>query len=158
MMTNISLTLPDWSQHETTLSELCTQSEYTLLYFYPKDNTSGCTLEAQGFNALLPEFAKSKTQIIGVSKDDHKSHCKFQEKYELQIKLISDTELVLHTDPRFDTWQEKSMYGRKYMGTMRTSFLLDASGEIVYKRDKVKPATHPEEVIAKLQELMHKTI
>ncbi len=147
MMTNISLTLPDWSQHETTLTELCAQSEYTLLYFYPKDDTSGCTLEAQGFNTLLPEFEKLNTQIIGVSKDEHKSHCKFQDKYELKIWLISDTDLVLHTDPRFDTRKEKSMYGRKYMGTMRESFLLDKSGEIVYKWAKVSPANHPQEVL-----------
>lgn len=147
MMTNISLTLPDWSQHETTLAELCTKSDYTLLYFYPKDDTSGCTLEAQGFNSLLPEFEKLNTQIIGVSKDEHKSHCKFQDKYELKIWLISDTDLVLHTDPRFDTRKEKSMYGRKYMGTMRESFLLDKSGEIIYKWGKVSPANHPQEVL-----------
>jgi peroxiredoxin Q/BCP len=126
------------------------------LYFYPKDSTSGCTLEAQGFTTLLPEFTQLNTQIIGVSKDDHKSHCKFQDKYELQIKLISDTELVLHQDPRFDTWKEKSMYGRKYMGSMRESFLLDASGEIIYKRNKVKPETHPAEVLEKLHEIIKK--
>lgn len=146
-MKNFSLSLPDWSQHETTLQELCSQSKYTLLYFYPKDDTSGCTLEAQGFNTLLPEFEKLNTQIIGVSKDEHKSHCKFQNKYELKIALISDTDLVLHTNPRFDTWKEKSMYGKKYMGTMRESFLLDKSGEIIYKWSKVTPANHPQEVI-----------
>ena len=117
------------------------------MYFYPKDDTSGCTLEAQGFNILLPEFEKLNTQIIGVSKDEHKSHCKFQNKYELKIALVSDTDLILHTDPRFDTWKEKSMYGKKYMGTMRESFLLDKSGEIIYKWNKVSPATHPQEVI-----------
>ena len=146
-MNLITLSLPDGSQHETTLTELCTQSDYTLLYFYPKDDTSGCTLEAQGFNALLPEFAKLNTQIIGVSKDEHKSHCKFQNKYELKITLISDKDLVLHTDTRFDTWKEKSMYGRKYMGSMRESFLLDKSGEIIYKWKKVGPAIHPQEVL-----------
>lgn len=147
------VSLPDGSQHETTLSELCAQSDYTLLYFYPKDDTSGCTLEAQGFNALLPEFERFNTQIIGVSKDEHKSHCKFQNKYGLTISLISDTDLVLHTDPRFDTWQEKSMYGRKYMGTMRESFLLDNSGDIVYKWAKVSPATHPMETLAYISNL-----
>lgn len=117
------------------------------MYFYPKDDTSGCTLEAQGFNTLLPKFEKLNTQIIGVSKDEHKSHCKFQDKYGLKIVLISDTDLVLHQDPRFDTRKEKSMYGRKYMGTMRESFLLDKSGEIIYKWSKVSPANHPQEVI-----------
>lgn len=149
----LNITLPSWSQHETTLTELCAQSEYTLLYFYPKDDTSGCTLEAQGFNTLLPEFAKLNTQIIGISKDEHKSHCKFQNKYELKITLISDTDLVLHTDQRFDTRKEKSMYGKKYMGTMRESFLLDKSGEIIYKWAKVSPASHPQEVLEKVKSL-----
>ncbi len=150
---NLSLTLPDWSQHDTTLYDLCAQSDYTLLYFYPKDDTSGCTLEAQGFTTLLPEFDKLNTQIIGVSKDDHKSHCKFQDKYSLKIPLISDMDLVLHTDSRFDTRKEKSMYGRKYMGTMRASFLLDTSGEIVATWDKVKPATHPTETLEYISNL-----
>jgi thioredoxin-dependent peroxiredoxin len=123
------------------------------LYFYPKDDTSGCTLEAQGFNTLLPEFEKPNTQIIGVSKDEHKSHCKFQDKHGLKIALISDTDLVLHTDPRFDTRKEKSMYGRKYMGTMRESFLLDKSGEIIYKWAKVTPASHPQEVLTYISNL-----
>lgn len=152
-MNLITVSQPDGSQHETTLSDICSQKNYTLLYFYPKDDTSGCTLEAQGFNTLLPEFDKLNTQIIGVSKDEHKSHCKFQNKYGLTISLISDTDLVLHTDPRFDTWQEKSMYGRKYMGTMRESFLLDKNGEIIHKRDKVKPATHPQEVLEYIRSL-----
>lgn len=144
-MNVINLTLPDWSQTETTLAKLCAQSNYTLLYFYPKDSTSGCTLEAQGFSALLPEFDKLHTHIVGVSKDSHYSHCKFQNKYNLNIPLIADTDLELHM--QFGTWVEKSMYGRKYMWSERSSFLLDKDGTIVYKWIKVKPATHPQEVV-----------
>ena len=86
-------------------------------------------------------------QIVGVSKDSHESHCKFQNKYGLPFALISDSDLVLHSDPRFDTRKEKSLYGRKYMGTMRDSFLLDSNGNVLYEWRKVTPATHPDDVL-----------
>lgn len=145
------LTQPDQIQIQTTLEELCRQKKYTLLYFYPKDSTSGCTLEAQGFNGLLHQFEQLNTQIIGVSKDSHESHCKFQTSYGLTIPLVADTELVLVTDARFDVWKEKSMYGRKYMGIIRTSFLLDKDANIIHKREDVKPATHAQEVLEYIQ-------
>ena len=147
------LTQSNQIQIQTTLEELCRQKDYTLLYFYPKDSTSGCTLEAQGFNALLPQFEQLHTQIIGVSKDSHESHCKFQTTYGLTIPLIADTDLVLVTDARFDVRKEKSMYGRKYMGIIRTSFLLDKDANIVYKREEVKPATHPQDVLSYIQSI-----
>ena len=147
------LTQPNQIQIQTDLNALCSQAKYTLLYFYPKDSTSGCTLEAQGFTNLMPEFEKLNTQIIGISKDSHESHCKFQTKYGLTIPLVSDTDLVLVSDPRFDVWKEKTMYGRKYMGVMRTSFLLDHDTNIIYKRDNVKPADHPQDVLDYIRSL-----
>lgn len=147
------LTQPDQIQIQTTLEELCRQKKYTLLYFYPKDDTSGCTLEAQGFDALIPQFEALDAQVIGISKDSHESHCKFQKKYGLTIPLIADTDLVLVSDPRFDVRKEKSMYGRKYMGVIRTSFLLDHDATIIYKREDVKPALHPQEVLEYIKSL-----
>lgn len=146
-MPTIQLTQPDKSQITTTLTDILHQTRYTVLYFYPKDDTPGCTIEAKGFMELLPQFKKINVQIIGISKDTHESHCKFQEKYGLAFSLITDTELVLHTDPRFDALEEKSMFGRKYMGTARSTFLLDSEGNVIHKRKKVKPIVHPMEVL-----------
>ncbi len=143
----LTLTLPDQTEHTISFSDILGQSEYTILYFYPKDDTPGCTLEAQGFQVLYPEFLKHKTQIIGVSHDPHKSHCKFQTKYGLAFPLIADTELVLHNDERFQTWAEKSMYGKKYMGSLRHTFLLDKTGTLIHKRDKVDTKKHAQEVL-----------
>lgn len=153
MTTPFLVTTPDHSEQHTDLYTLCSQSPYTLLYFYPKDNTSGCSLEAQNFNTLLPEFKKYGVQIVGVSKDSHKSHCTFQANYGLQISLVADTEHVLIEDPRFDAWKEKSMYGRKYMGVARNTFLLDTKGQILYQRLDVKPATHAHEVLAYIEKM-----
>ena len=150
------LTLPDQMQIQTNLKDLCNQKEYTLLYFYPKDSTSGCTLEAQWFTNLAPVFDNLQSQVIGISKDNHESHCKFQTKYGLTIPLVSDTDLVLLQDPRFDARQEKSMYGRKYMGVIRKSFLLDKDANIIHTRDQVKPAFHPQEVADYIQVLQEK--
>ena len=101
----------------------------------------------------MPVFKKLQSQVVGVSKDSHESHCKFQTKYGLTIPLVSDTELVLVQDPRFDVWKEKSMYGRKYMGVLRKSFLLDNNANIIYTRDKVKPSLHAKEVADYIQSL-----
>ena len=104
----------------------------------------------------MPVFKKLQSQVVGVSKDSHESHCKFQTKYGLTIPLISDTDLVLLQDPRFDAWQEKSMYGRKYMGVIRKSFLLDNQANIIYTREQVKPAFHPQQVADYIQSLHEK--
>ena len=149
----LTITTPDQQVMQTDFDDLLKQSKYTLLYFYPKDDTPGCTLEAQGFNANFQDFWNYDTQVYGVSHDPHKSHCKFQQKYWLQFPLIADTELVLHHDSRFQSRQEKSMYGRKYMGTMRESFLLDQQGNIVKKWEKVDTKVHAEEVLEFLKSL-----
>lgn len=116
-----------------------------VVYFYPKDDTSGCTSEAQAFTALADEFRKSGTWILGVSKDDAKSHAKFTAKYDLKVPLASDPDGSVCE--AFGTWVEKSMYGRKYMGIERATFLVDRDGVVKRVWRKVKVAGHAEEVL-----------
>ena len=122
-----------------------------VIYFYPKDDTSGCTAEAQAFTALADEFQKAGTWILGVSKDSAKSHSKFTEKYGLKIPLASDPEG--RACDAFGTWVEKSMYGRKYMGIERATFLVDRDGVVKRVWRKVKVPGHAEEVLAAVREL-----
>ena len=122
-----------------------------VLYFYPKDDTSGCTREAQDFSALAEEFEKAATWILGVSKDSPKSHAKFAGKYDLKVRLASDTEGG--ACEAFGTWVEKSMYGRKYMGIERATFLIDRDGVVKRIWRKVKVPGHAEEVLAAAKEL-----
>ena len=122
-----------------------------VLYFYPKDDTSGCTREAQDFTALAEEFESAGTWILGVSKDDAKKHAKFIAKYDLKVPLATDPDgSVCET---FGTWVEKSMYGRKYMGIDRATFLVDRDGVIKRVWRKVKVPGHAEEVLAAAREL-----
>jgi peroxiredoxin Q/BCP len=122
-----------------------------VLYFYPKDDTSGCTTEACEFRDLFPRFDQGKATILGVSPDPVKSHAKFKAKYELPFTLLADTEKEIAQ--AYDVWQEKSMYGRKYMGVERTTFIIDAKGKIAHVFEKVKPAGHAEAVMAALAAL-----
>jgi peroxiredoxin Q/BCP len=115
-----------------------------VLYFYPKDDTSGCTREAQDFTALADEFAEAGTRIVGVSRDSAKSHDKFIAKYELAVPLAVDEGALSEA---FGTWVEKSMYGRKYMGMERTTFLIDADGTLLKAWRKVKVPGHAAEVL-----------
>jgi thioredoxin-dependent peroxiredoxin len=122
-----------------------------VLYFYPKDDTSGCTREAQDFTGLASEFEKSGTWILGVSKDDPKKHRKFTEKYELKVSLASDMDGSVCE--AFGTWGEKSLYGRKYMGIERATFLIDRDGTVARVWRKVKVPGHADEVLAAAREL-----
>jgi thioredoxin-dependent peroxiredoxin len=116
-----------------------------VLYFYPKDDTSGCTAQAVAFNGLLAEFTAANTAILGVSADNVASHDKFKKKYELNFPLASDeTKTMLEA---YGVWQEKSMYGKKYMGIDRTTVLIEESGKIVKVWSKVKVPDHAEEVL-----------
>jgi peroxiredoxin Q/BCP len=117
-----------------------------VLYFYPKDDTSGCTKEAIEFNALRDKFAKAKTVVIGMSPDSSKSHDKFREKYQLALPLAADE--TKETLASYGVWVEKSMYGRKYMGVERSTFLIDETGRIAKIWRKVKVPGHAEEVLA----------
>ena len=117
-----------------------------LLYFYPKDDTPGCTREAQEFSARAADFAAAGAQIVGVSRDAMTKHAKFILKYGLYVALVADTDGAI--SEAFGTWVEKSLYGRRYMGLERASFLIDANGRVVRAWRKVKVAGHANEVLA----------
>jgi len=116
-----------------------------VLYFYPKDDTSGCTREAQDFTELAGEFAKAGVKVVGVSRDPMKKHEKFIDKYGLKVPLISDEDGAISS--AFGTWVEKSMYGRKYMGMERATYLIGADGTILKSWRKVKVPGHAAEVL-----------
>jgi peroxiredoxin len=122
-----------------------------VLYFYPKDDTTGCTNEANGFSELAGEFAKVGTTVIGVSKDSVKSHDKFKAKYGLDFILASDVEGK--TVEAYGSWVQKKLYGREYMGIDRSTFLIDGEGRIRKLWRKVKVAGHVAEVLAQAQAL-----
>jgi peroxiredoxin Q/BCP len=122
-----------------------------VVYFYPKDDTSGCTAEARAFSALAEEFENAGTWILGVSKDDSQKHRKFIDKYELKVPLATDADGS--ACEAFGTWVEKSMYGRKYMGIDRATFLIDRDGVVKRVWRKVKVPGHVEEVLAAAREL-----
>ncbi|MFM9974292.1 MAG: peroxiredoxin [Beijerinckiaceae bacterium] len=117
-----------------------------VLYFYPKDDTSGCTLEAKSFNDLRGEFTKANALIIGVSPDSVASHDKFKKKYDLSFALASDESKAMLE--AYSVWVEKSMYGRKYMGVERTTVLIGTDGKVAHVWNKVKVPGHAEEVLA----------
>jgi peroxiredoxin Q/BCP len=116
-----------------------------VLYFYPKDDTSGCTREAQDFTALARDFKKAGVQVVGVSRDPMKSHEKFIGKYGLAVPLVSDEDGRI--SEAFGTWVQKSMYGRKYMGMERSTFLIGSDGRVLRAWRKVKVPKHAEEVL-----------
>ncbi len=122
-----------------------------VVYFYPKDDTPGCTKEAQGFTALMPDFEKAGTAVLGISRDSVKSHEKFAGKYGLSVILGSDSDGIFCE--AFGTWVEKSMYGKQYMGIERATFLIDASGKIAQVWRKVKVPGHPESVLEAVRAL-----
>ena len=122
-----------------------------VLYFYPKDDTSGCTREAQDFTALAPEFERAGVRVIGVSRDPMKKHDKFIAKYGLGIALASDEDGRI--SDAFGTWVQKSMYGRKYMGMERATYLIGADGRVVRAWRKVKVPGHAAEVLEAAREM-----
>ena len=140
--------LPNQDEKEVCLAEF--KGKWIVLYFYPKDNTSGCTKEAMGFTEKIDEFKKIGAIILGVSPDSPKSHRNFIQKKGLKITLLSDTEhKVLET---YGAWQLKKMYGREYMGIVRSTYLIDPEGKISFIWPKVKVTGHVEDVLKKLKE------
>ena len=127
-----------------------------VLYFYPKDDTSGCTKEACQFRDQQPDFKKVKAVVLGVSPGSVDSHRKFVDKHELNFTLLSDPKDA-DGNPKicgkYGVWQEKSMYGRKYMGVVRTTYLIDAKGKVARRWDKVKVADHAQEVLDAVKDL-----
>ena len=132
-----------------TLSEL--QGKKVVLYFYPKDDTPGCTKQANQFTAHLDAFTEAGAIVVGVSKDPVKKHDKFVAKYDLKIRLVSDEDLSINE--AYGVWIQKSMWGRKYMGTDRSTFLIDASGTVRQIWNKVKVPGHVDEVLVATQSL-----
>ena len=131
--------------------DLSAPGQPLVLYFYPKDDTSGCTLEAQNFTQLAPEFKKSGVKVVGVSRDPMKKHEKFISKYDLAVPLASDEDGRI--SDAFGTWVEKSMYGRKYMGMERATYLIAVDGKVARAWRKVKVPGHAEEVLKASREL-----
>ena len=144
-----SFTLPTDGGGTISLKDL--KGETVILYFYPKDDTSGCTKEACGFRDALPDFSKAKAKVVGVSKDPVKKHDKFKEKYDLNFPLASDEDGAVCD--AYGSWVEKSMYGRKYMGIDRSTFLIDGKGVIRAIWRKVKVPGHVDEVLKAAQKL-----
>ena len=131
--------------------DLASPGKPLVLYFYPKDDTSGCTREAQDFTALAGDFAKAGVLVVGVSRDPMKKHEKFIAKYELAVPLASDEDGRI--SDAFGTWVQKSMYGRKYMGMERSTFLIGADGRVLREWRKVKVPGHAAEVLKAAQSL-----
>jgi peroxiredoxin Q/BCP len=140
-------TLPDQDGKMVSLKDFMGQK--VVLYFYPKDNTPGCTKQACNFGELLPLFREKGAVVIGVSKDSVASHKKFQEKFGLPFTLLSDPELQVIQ--AYDVWQEKNMYGKKTMGVVRTTYLIDEKGVIVKAFGKVKAAENPQQMLDELK-------
>ena len=136
-------TLPSTSGEDVTLSSL--KPKAVVLFFYPRDNTSGCTKEAIGFSELKEAFAAENVEVFGLSKDDMKSHHKFVEKQELTVELLTDADSDVCE--AYDVWKEKKMYGKTYMGIERSTFLIDGAGKIAQVWRKVKVPGHVEEVM-----------
>ena len=141
-------TLPD--QNGTMHSLKDYRGKKVILYFYPKDNTSGCTKQACGFSERYPHFREKGVEILGVSKDSVESHKRFEEKYGLAFTLLADPERkVLEA---YDVWKEKTNYGKVSMGVVRTTYLIDEKGVIIRAQDKVKAADNPEEMLQVISE------
>ncbi|MEM1098500.1 MAG: thioredoxin-dependent thiol peroxidase [Planctomycetota bacterium] len=144
-----AVTLADQDGTKHKLSDYAGQ--HVVLYFYPKDDTSGCTKQACQFRDDLPKFEKLDAVVLGVSPQDTKSKAKFAGKHDLNFPILADDDAKVCT--KYGVWQEKSMYGKKYMGVVRTTFLLDPKGKIVERWDKVKVPGHAEAVLKAIKAL-----
>lgn len=143
----IEFQLPDSNNNLVKLDDF--KGKRVVLYFYPKDNTSGCTQEALNYKENYDEFINNNTVIIGISKDSSKSHFNFQTKYELPFILLSDESLS--AIKAYDVWKEKKLYGKTYMGIKRTTYVIDENGSIIYADDKVVAKSDAEKVLCFLK-------
>ena len=139
-------TLPDQNGESKSLSDY--RGQKVILYFYPKDMTSGCTKQACAFSELYPQFREKGAVVLGVSKDTVASHKRFEEKYGLPFTLLSDTEKTVIQ--AYDVWKEKKLYGKVSMGVVRTTYLIDENGVIVKAFDKVRAADNPAQMLSEL--------
>ena len=150
-MLEVGIKAPDFTlsnQNGDNISLSDYRGQKVILYFYPKDNTPGCTKQACGFAENYPQFIDKGAVILGVSKDTVASHKKFEEKYQLPFVLISDPELV--AIKAFDVWQEKNMYGKKVMGVVRTTYLINEEGYIEKVFGKVKAAENANQMLGEI--------
>lgn len=144
----LTISYPDQKEEQSFVyKDVIASAQYTLIYFYPKDNTPWCTLEAQEFAWLYNQFRAVDTQIIGVSKDSHSSHCRFAQKHTLPFPLVSDPDFVFHQRPEFDAYKTKKMFGKSYKGTVRSTFVVDSSWSVVLSYPKVSPRGHAAKVL-----------
>ena len=141
-----AFTLLDQNGEKHSLKDYLGQK--VILYFYPKDNTSGCTKQACGFRDLYPAIQEKGAVVLGISKDSVASHKKFEGNHDLPFTLLSDPDAKVIQ--KYDVWKEKSMYGRKYMGIERSTYLIDEKGKIIKAFQKVKPADNPDEMLEAL--------
>jgi thioredoxin-dependent peroxiredoxin len=141
-----SFTLKDQTGASRSLSDFAGRS--VILYFYPKDDTPGCTAESCAFQANLPKFTKGKAEVLGVSILDEKSKAKFAAKYDLTFPLLADADHEVAE--KYGVWQQKTRYGRKYMGIVRTTYLIGPDGKVARRWDNVKVDGHAEEVLGAL--------
>ncbi len=127
---------------------------YVVIYFYPKDDTPGCTLETNDFNKLLSKFKKLDCEILGISKDNLKSHDKFRNKYKIKFDLLADEEIKVLK--KYKVWGKKNFMGREFMGVIRTTFLIDKKGKIIKIWNNVKVKDHAKEVLETLNDIVNK--
>ena len=147
-----NFSLPSTSNNEYSLKD--SLGKYIVLYFYPKDDTPGCTLETNDFNKLLPKFKKLNCEILGISKDNLKSHDKFKHKYKIKFDLLADEELKVLK--KYKVWGKKKFMGREFMGIIRSTYLIDKKGKILKVWDNVKVKDHAKEVLKTLQNIINK--
>ena len=142
--------LPSTNKKEFSLKDSI--GNYVIIYFYPKDDTPGCTLETNDFNKLLPKFKKLNCEILGISKDNLKSHNKFRDKYKIKFDLLADEELKVLK--KYIVWGMKKFMGREFMGIIRSTYLIDKKGKILKVWDNVKVKDHAKEVLETLQKIV----
>ena len=144
--------LPSTNKKEFSLKD--SLGNFVVLYFYPKDDTPGCTIETVDFNKLLPKFKKLNCEILGISKDNLKSHDKFRDKYKIKFDLLADEEIKVLK--KYNVWAKKKFMGREFMGTVRTTFLIDKKGKIIKVWANVKVKDHAKEVLESLENIVKK--
>ena len=149
-MKALNFVLPSTSKKNFIFKDLL--GKYVVLYFYPKDDTPGCTIETNEFNKLLPKFKKLQCEVYGISKDSLKSHDKFRDKYKIKFDLLADEELKVLK--KYKVWQKKKFMGREFMGVVRTTYLLDKKGQIVKVWNNVKAKDHAIEVLETLKSIV----
>ena len=148
-MKALNFILPSTSKKNFILKD--TLGKYVVLYFYPKDDTPGCTIETNEFNKLLPKFKKLQCEVYGISKDSLKSHDKFKDKYKIKFDLLADEELKVLK--KYKVWKKKKFMGREFMGVVRTTCLIDKNGRIIKVWNNVKAKDHAKEVLESLQQI-----